>query len=237
MKKNLLLLSFIIVYSLVSAQNKTNKFGLNVGGYIQHYNGNLGNSLMQFKTTCFAGVSSNFGIYLNKSFDFNINASIGSFGYCQTLADKSRIVALEYRCPGCTDGFGMGELRSLMVSTGVSMKYKFSNGYILKEKSKFSPYLGLGMGINHLSDNMKKNCVNVGFHFSVNANAGVVYNISEKFNIGYSMGVSCFTSKKVYASNGVSEEPIKDGHNDEEKSIERRKDIGMQNTLFIGINF
>jgi hypothetical protein len=237
MKKNLLLLSFIVISSMTFAQNKTNKFGLNVGGYIQHYNGNLGNSLMQFKTTCFAGVSSNFGIYLNRSFDFNVSASVGSFGYCQTLADKTRIVALEYRCPGCTDGFGMGELRSLMISSGVSMKYKFSNGYFLKEDSKFSPYIGLGAGINHLSDNMKKQCVNVGYHFSVNSSVGIVYNITNKINIGYSLNVSCFTSKKVYASNGISEEPINDGHNDEDSSIEKRKDIGMQNTFFIGFNF
>lgn len=235
MKKQLFITLLALGTLGAVAQNKTYRFGVTSGASIQHYNGNLGNSFFQFNTTCFAGGTLNFGMYLNRSFEANIGGSIGDFGYCQTDADKQRVVALKFRCPGCTDRLGMGELRSRMISGNLAIRYKFANGYILKEEAKFAPYVYAGLGLNQLIDNMKKNCVNVGNHLTINAGAGVKYNICERFNIGYNVALGCFVGKKVYYTNAMA-----GGDSDmdaDDMKIERRKDLYLQNSLFLGFNF
>lgn len=235
--KNYLFISATLLLTTLSmfGQTKNKKVGIEAGAYLQHYNGNLGNSFFKFNTTAFGGFSANAGLYLNKSFDLNVGGSIGNFGYCSTEEDKKRIVSIEQRCPGCTNQLGMGELRSMMASGNIAIKYKFANGSILKENSKLAPYVYAGVGVNHLADNMKRNCVKVGMHLTINAGLGVKYNINDRFNIGYNLGLGCFVTKKVYASNASS-------MNDEDKDaddikMEKRKDFYMQNAITFGINF
>ena len=237
MKNQLLITAaFVLATFGITAQTKNRKIGIETGAYLQQYNGNLGNSFFKFKETAFGGGSLNLGLYLNKSFDLNVGGSIGHFGYCQTEEDKKRVVALEYRCPGCTDRLGMGELRSMMISGNTSIKYKFANGYLLKEDSKIAPYVYAGVGINYLSDVMKRNCVNVGNHFTINAGAGVKYNITERLNIGYNFGVGCFMTKKVYYTNAIAENNEVEKDADDIK-MEKRKDFYMQHALTLGFNF
>jgi OOP family OmpA-OmpF porin len=240
MKHHILLAALALSVMSLAAQNKNHKIGIEAGAYLQQYNGNLGNSFFKFKETAFGGVSANAGLYLNKSFDVMIGGSVGHFGYCQTEKDKTRIVSIELRCPGCTDQLAMGELRSMMVSGNASIKYKFANGMLLKENSRLAPYVYAGLGVNRLSDNMKRNCVNVGTHFSINAGAGVKYNITERFNIGYNLGFGCFVTKKVYYTNAMEHHDAGD-HEDEknadELNMEKRKDLYMQQALSFGFNF
>ena len=227
MKKLLFSASFLLIVASISSQTKNHKFGFTVGTHIQQYNGNLGNSFFKFNTVCFAGVNTSFSYYLNKSFDASIGASIGDFGYCQTAADANRIIALEDRCPGCKDRLGMGELRSRMIAGNIALRYKFNNGFILKENSKISPYVYLGVGINHLGDIMKRECVSVGYHFSVNGGVGIKYNINERLNVGINLGFGCFTNDKAYLT---TEDP------DDDKKVAGKKDMYLQNSFFIGIN-
>ena len=235
MKKQVLIAALVLCVSGAIAQNKNFRYGVTAGGTIQHYNGNLGNSFFKFNGTCFGGLATTFGVYLNRSFDANVGGSMGHFGYCQTDADANRVVSLKQRCPGCTDRLGMGELRSLMISGNIAIKYKFANGYLLSENSKFAPYVYAGVGINRLSDNMKKNCVNVGTHFSVNGGVGVTYNINQRFNIGYNIALGCFVTKKVYYTNSQAGDS---GTMDtDDMKIEKRKDFYMQNSLTFGVNF
>jgi OOP family OmpA-OmpF porin len=240
MKHYMLLSVFALSAMGLIAQNKNHKIGIEAGAYLQQYNGNLGNSFFKFNETAFGGVYANVGFYLNKSFDAMAGGSIGHFGYCQTDQDKTRIVAIEFRCPGCTDQLGMGELRSRMISGNVAIKYKFANGMLLKENSRLAPYLYAGLGVNQLSDNMKRNCVNVGTHLTINAGAGVKYNINERFNVGYNLGLGCFVAKKVYYTNAM-EHPDDDHHEDEkdadEIKMEKRKDFYMQHAVSFGFNF
>lgn len=225
--KNYLFLTVLFLFAIqVNAQTEKHKIGITSGGYIQHYNGDLGNSFFKFNTVCFGGEALTFGYYLSKTFDFNFSSTIGNYGYCQTQADENRIVSIEKRCPGCKDRLGMGELRARMVSGNIAIKYKFANDIIFKEDSKISPYVYLGMGINYLSDVMKKKCVNIGTHFSLNAGAGFKYNINDRFNIGYNLAVGCFTTDKVYATT----------YSEDNTKMQGKKDMYMQNTLFLGIN-
>lgn len=234
--KNQILISALFLSTLsIVAQNKNNKIGVEVGGHIMEYNGNLGNSFFRIDNTTFGGGNASVGLYLNKSFDVNVGVSVGHFGYCQTQADKKRVVSLEQRCPGCIDRLGMGELRSMIISGNTSVKYKFANGYMLKEDSKLAPYVYAGIGINYLSDVMKRNCVNVGTHLTINGGAGVKYNITERFNIGYNLGLGCFVTKKVYYTNAIAnKETEKDA---DDIKFEKRKDFYMQHALTLGFNF
>lgn len=226
MKNYLFPLGFIFLAAGASAQTKEHKLGITSGAYIQHYNGDLGNSLFKFNTCCFAGEVLTLGYYLDRTFDFNFSASIGDYGYCQTAVQANKVIPISDRCPGCKDRIGMGELRARMFSGNIALKYKFANGITLKEDSKISPYLYAGMGINYLRDQMKRQCVSVGTHFSINAGVGVKYNINERFNVGYNLGAGCFTKDKVYATTG----------NSEVMEMTGKRDMYMQNTLFVGVN-
>jgi OOP family OmpA-OmpF porin len=224
-----------------AAQNKTHKLGLEAGTYLSYYNGNLGSSFFKFNTTAFGGFSGNVGLYLSKSFDVNLGGTIGHFGYCQTAEDKKRVVPIEQKCPGCPGEGGMGELRSLMISGNIFVKYKFANGFFLKEDSKIAPYAYIGAGVNRLSDNMGRNCVNVGKHFSVNGGLGVKYNFNERFNVGYNLALGCFvTNKHVYSSNGIkgiTTEASVESAKGEEMQMANKKDFYMQNAVTFGFNF
>ena len=210
-----------------TAQTQNHRLGITSGVYIQHYNGYLGNSFFKFNSVCFGGEALTLGYYLDKTFDFNFSTTIGDYGYCQSEADAKRIIPLSERCPGCKDRLGMGELRSRMVAGNIALKYKFANDIIFKEDSKISPYMYFGMGINHLSDNMKRQCVSVGNHFSLNTGAGFKYNLNERFNVGYSLGVGYFTKGQVYATAGDSNGITMKG----------KRDMYMQNAIFVGMNF
>ncbi len=129
----------------------------------------------------------------------------------------------------------MGELRSMMISGNTFIKYKFANGYILKENSKIAPYVYAGVGINQLTDVMHRNCVSVGNHLTINAGAGVKYNITERLNIGYKLAVGCFVTKKVYYTNAMeNNETEKDA---DDIKMEKRKDFYMQHAVTLGFNF
>lgn len=245
MKNSIIILAVLFFFTNVQSQNKTHRNSVTFGASINHYNGNLGNSFFQYKTTCFGGGNVTFGNYINRNFDLNINANIGHFGYCQTDRDVFRMAKLELQCPGCTDGIAMAELRSLMIGVNTNLKYKFNNGYILKENSKIAPYVYTGVGITHLSDNMKKKCVNVGMHYTVNAGAGLRYNIGKNMHIDYTMSFSCFMTKKTYAKLSSTSDQVDnthaeaepDHHSKEMKSLEKRHDLLLQNTLSVGFSF
>lgn len=239
MKHYLPIIALLFYTSTAIAQSKNHKFGFTAGGSIQHYNGNLGNSFFQFKTTCFAGVTTNFSVYLNKSFDMSFDNSIGRFGYCPTEEDMLRAVAFELRCPGeaCADFVGMGNLRSQIISSSFSIKYKFNNGYFLPEDTKIAPYVYGGFGVNQLSDVMQRDCVNPGTHFSLNGGTGVRYNITERFNVGYNLDIARFTNKKVYLTNTIADKADSHDEDPEVHEMEKRDDYCLRNSISFGINF
>lgn len=253
MKQNILVLALLFLSFNVVGQNKTHKLGFTVGGSIQHYNGNLGSSFFKFRSACFGGVTTNFAIYLNKSFDLNIGNSIGHYGFCPSEEDKLKAVPDALKCPGenCANLVGMGNLSSMIISSNVNLRYKLANGSLLSEEAKLAPYVYAGVGMNQLIDIMKKNCVNTGLHFTVNAGTGLIYNLNERWNVGYNMDVSVFMKEKVYLTNAdvdvdvheeheIEEDHADDDHHQDDalfEKFERRKDLCLRNSVFVGFNF
>lgn len=157
-------------------------------------------------------------LYLNRSFDVGINASVGDFGYCQPHDMANKAVALAHRCPGCLTRIGLGNLSSRMYIAGIQVRYKFSNGYLLKEDSRIQPFVYAGASVNGIDDRIKMNCVNEGSYLTLNGGAGARFYLTERMNIGYTMTVGYFTSDKLDNLTGGN------------------KDMYLQNTFSLGID-
>lgn len=240
MKYKILTLAALLSAALtLTAQSGTGKMWASVGGSIQHYNGNLGNSFFQFKTTCFAGVTGQVGYALNSSLELMGGLSAGHFGYCPTPEDQQRTVAVQLRCPGesCASFTGMGNLRSLLLSGNISIKYNWARGLFKSATPRLDPYVYIGLGMNRLIDVMKRDCVNEGNHFSLNSGGGLNYHITRSVFLGYNFDLLCFTSKKVYLTNNSN---VESGSHTEDPllhSMEKRKDLCLRNAVVVGFRF
>jgi hypothetical protein len=214
MKNSLIAIAFLLTMNLFS-QTKNNKFGVTAGGGTQHYMGDLGHFNNE---TSYGGFIFQGNYFLNKNFDAGMFSSIGDFGYCQTEKEKNTEVAAQYRCPGC-NRVGLGNLSSRLYSAGGMIKYKFNNGYLLKENSAIRPYVYAGAAVNHLQDIMKMNCVSVGNYGTLNAGAGFKYYVSERLNLGYNISTGYFLNDNVdFMNHG------------------KGSDLYLQNTVTIGFD-
>lgn len=201
-------------------QSSSHKNNLTVGGGSQKYSGDLGNGITFENRVWRGGVGVTYSRYLTKSFDVSAYNYIGDLGYCQPHDMAEQIVPEEDRCDGCVDRLGLGNLSSRMYMSGIMVKYKFSNGYLLNESSRFQPFIGFGLSMNKFVDRMKMNCVKAGNYWVANMNAGVSYQLNERFNIGYTVNTGYLLSDDMdLLSKGNS------------------NDLYLQNNLTIGFNF
>lgn len=218
MKNYLFALLFLAFAIGATAQTKNHKIGLTAGIGFQKYSGDLGNDFVMWHWTEYGLASVSLGYYLDKSFDITLQGSLGDYGFCQSDVMSNKEAPLYDRCPGCKGRTGLGNLNSRMVSGGISFKYKLANGTIFKEDAKISPYIYLGISMNHITDRMKMKCVNAGDYFAINAGAGLKYNLNERFNISYNLGFGFFQSDKI------------------DYLVSGSKDRYMQNTISLGVN-
>jgi hypothetical protein len=127
------------------------------------------------------------GYYINKSFDATLFASMGDYGYCPDEEEIEEHIGDEEECPGCPPGT-IVNLSGRITAGGIGLRYKFANGYILKETSRIKPYIYFGTAVNRVSDPMKMDCIRVGDYMSYNAGAAVKYYITNRVNVGYNIG-------------------------------------------------
>lgn len=131
MKKNATKIFLLAVFtgafcSQVNAQSKAkpNAVGVNLG--VVEYAGDVTHNFYKFKN-----LSPSFGLsfehYLSKSFNLGTVLSAGKFA-------------------GESDSDARKAFETSFVDFGTNLKYKFNNGYILKEKSKFAPFVWGGIG-------------------------------------------------------------------------------------------
>jgi len=220
MKK--LILSAVVFSMAFSGFGQTtlHKNNVTVGGGSQKYSGDLGNGITFENRVWRGGVGVTYSRYLNKSFDVSAYNHIGDLGYCQPHDMINKVVPEEDRCDGCVDRLGLGNLSSRMFMSGVLVKYKFSNGYLLNESSRFQPFMGFGLSMNKMVDRMKMNCVNPGNYWVLNLNAGVSYQLNSRFTIGYTVNTGYFLSDEMDL---LSKGNTNDGY--------------LQNNITIGFSF
>lgn len=189
-------IGFILLFVGMAAQTKDHKLGVNAGGGFQNYRGDLGNSFKLGNTSSYGAVILNFSYYLNRSFDLGIFGSKGDYGFCQPDKIANEEVDIDERCGGC-ERDGLGNLNSRLTAAGVFAKYKFNNGYLLKENTKLKPYIYVGAAVNSIRDVMRMNCINPGTYLSLNAGIGFKYYINERVNVGYNLALGYFTSDRL----------------------------------------
>ena len=207
--KFLTALFFLSMYGFAQTAEKRNN--ISIGGGKQAYNGDLGNSWFNPEEEGYGFLSASYSRYLTHSFDVTLSVTSGDYGHCRDADDA----------PVRTDGTQVLNMLSRLTSTVISAKYKFANGYMLKENAKLAPYVFLGLGMNNVTDYFwaNKTRVHQGNYGSVNGGVGVRYNFYKNFNFTYNLGFGYFMTDKIdNYSKGMN-------------------DAYMQHTFLIGMNF
>lgn len=202
--KNTLLIALMAFSIYGMAQTADKKNNISLGGGKECYNGHLGNSWFNLGEEWYGFGNITYSRYLNKSFDAMVNASIGDIGRCRD--DDASLSVLN--------------LYARMTTVVVAAKYKFANGYILKENAKIAPYIFFGAGYNYLVDIWNHKDCNAGSYLTLNGGVGVNYNFCKRYNIGYRLGIGYYTKPGAvdYITTGMH-------------------DMFMQHTFCVGINF
>lgn len=171
MKKLIFIYLLIVSATTVFGQTKEQKTWLAVTLDNNQY-GSLFNKSMErvFKTD---NPSFTIGVdhYLNKNFNLSGAISLGK------IADYS------------TDMESLMEnnrVRSNMAGLSFSGAYKFNNGVILKEKSRFAPFIEAGVGVTYFNETIMEE--EAGASLSLLVSAGVVYRFTENFQLMAKVG-------------------------------------------------
>lgn len=209
--KTKLLFMLLVVSATGFSQTAEKKNNISIGGGKQSYNGDLGNAWFNPEEEFYGFVSIAYSHYINKSFDATLSVSTGDYGHCREQ-DEPRVRP---------DGTPVLNMLSRLTNGVVSAKYKFANGYLLKEDAKLAPYLYAGAGINNISEFWwsDKTRAHTGNYASLNGGIGIKYNFNQKINLGYNLGFGYF---------------MKDNIDDRS---ENGNDMYMQHCISIGLNF
>ncbi len=199
----------IALYS--SAQTADNRNNLSIGFGTQNYNGVLENTWFDFEYETYGASMINYSRYINPSFDFMASTTVGNFGHCR---DGDEVY--------WPDGAVELNMKSMLVTANVTVKYKFANGYIIKEDAKIAPFIYLGAGANPVLD-MWTHRVDPGVYLSAVGGVGLRYNITTKFNFTYIMGFGVFNNDKMDYGNLYAPTPM--------------NPMYMQNTYTLGYTF
>ncbi len=133
-KLTLLAVSFALCANTVFAQNSDNKWLIGVGTHAVDFSSVRGTFDGFFKTDNYSFVPPlsklNVGYSLNKSIALDLAVSIGQIDYKRDLYHES-----------ITDNLIDDEF---FLNAGLGVKYKFANGYLLKESFFLDPYIRVG---------------------------------------------------------------------------------------------
>lgn len=188
------LFTFLMVLSSLgaSAQTRAHRNHLSAGFGFQQYNGDLGNTFYDTDEEWYGVARVSLSRYLNASFDLLASATVGDYGHCNDD---------EVNNPGALN------MRSRLNLFSASLKYKFANGYLLKEDARLSPYVYLGGGYAWIKDIWATgDRVNNGSYSTFNAGLGLSYHLASNFDIGLNIGLGYFSSDKLdFISKGNSD--------------------------------
>ena len=133
MKIRFLLLIALLLTSLFSkSQTRQEKFAIGLSLGKTEYSGDYGSAILDYKQKFLnrtTGIS--FITFLNPDFDLGILAQYGDYGYIENLIE------------GHDSNWFLGTKTDVSIFT----RYKFNNDIFLSSKSKFSPFVAVGIGL------------------------------------------------------------------------------------------
>jgi outer membrane protein OmpA-like peptidoglycan-associated protein len=130
--KKFLPLMALVAIQLISAQTDEKRLAIGANFLDNEYNGDYGNGVWNFKQKGFYGGGLSLSYYLNPSFNIGLQGTTGNYGYIESVGDQFTGAKLDM---------------------SLFAQYKLNNGYILKETSKLSPFVELGLGFAKYSIN------------------------------------------------------------------------------------
>ncbi len=188
-------------------QTKDRKLALGAIGGVRNYRGDLGNGFFNTKKdnlSFYGGLF--FNQYINKSFNTGIAINYGNVSYKN---DKNTFLPSK---SGLLDVSKVG-FKGEFLDYNVNLKYKFNNGYLLKEDATFGPFAGLGLGVAH-GLNIKTTLAN-GTSFK--------HRDLVQMNIPATAGVSIKISPRFYALAQISYNFLETDKLDSIRTSERKK--------------
>ncbi|MEA4936687.1 MAG: OmpA family protein [Paludibacter sp.] len=158
----------LLAYTSLVAQTADSKFAIGLNAISSEYNGDYGSGIWNFDRF-YPGGGLSLGMYLNPSFDLGLQGNFGNYGYIKDAANRF---------------FGNKFDMSLLG------RYKFNNGYILKETAKFYPFLTAGIGFatySRASNDVgaSPTIITPGADFIIPVGAGLKYQITDRFALQY----------------------------------------------------
>jgi len=202
----IILLLAIFISPLVKAQNADQKWGVGLYLNFNDYKGDIANDFWKFKNTEPLIGSATLNRYLNPSFDavlrlsyFNVESN-GTLGYFDDW----------------------------MFNANLNMKYKFNNGYLLKEDAVISPFLVAGLGYTNMNSkgnvmggDFKQKYDNMNFYYG----AGLTFKIDDRWSVAVESGIFYPLNDKY------------DGYKNKQRDTEAYHDKFMHNTIGVIYNF
>lgn len=159
--KNFIITGIVAITVATSfGQTSDRKWALGLTGGTKEYYGDLGSEIFTFINN-HGAVGINVNRYLNKSFDVN-----GTFSY------------------GLIDFEGLkGVFETRLFDYNLLGKYKFNNGYILKEEAVLSPFVLAGFGATYSVSEHYINGNGNSFDFGFPVGVGLTIKLSDAFSV------------------------------------------------------
>ncbi len=201
----LTLIAMLTSYA-ANAQNADRKWGVGLYFGFTDYKGDLGNDFWEFKNANPLIGSATLSCYLNPSFDGVLRLSLSNVESGNTL----------------------GNFDDWLFNSNLNLKYKFNNGYLLKEDATISPFLVAGIGLSHvkaegvfMGNNFDKTYNNMNFYYG----GGLNFRIDEKWSVAVESGVFYPLNDKY------------DGYKNKTRDTESYHDKFLHTTVGVVYNF
>lgn len=162
-KTKIILAATLFAFTSSIAQTTERKLSIGINSGLTDYHGELDHSWFNLDKAARGNVGLSVMYNLNKYFNTGIMASYGGFGYHA--------------------GEGVG-VNANMLHANAQLRFKLNNDLILKETSKFKPYLFIGTGLSNYT-NVDNSDLVEGTDWTGNAGAGVTYMFTDLIGVNY----------------------------------------------------
>jgi len=168
MNKIILIAAILLTAGAIKAQNNQHVWGAGINFGTKDYYGDAGSAII------FGDVNINPSLrlarYISPSFDLGLNASFGRYDFSN---------------PDSTVGPYAKIFRTKTWEAQFNVRYKFNNGYILKEHSFIQPYVTVGLGYANFANRitaLNTSTVKEG-GLNIPVGAGLNFRINDRFAI------------------------------------------------------